>query len=90
MINAYKTAAADVLANNQVIEKLILTELVIEFEYPQMNLVMRIIKDFDLAIIDQKLEMSCKMTLGVRLSLEDNAIRGLSENHTIRIIKTEQ
>lgn len=68
LINAYKTAAATAIENNQIIEKLILSEISIQFEYPQMNHVMKLIKDHDLTIISQKLEMSCEMNLGVRLS----------------------
>lgn len=85
LINAYKTAAADAIANNSIIEKLIISEISIQFEYPQLNLVMKLVKDHDLEIISQKLEISCEMKLGVRLSLEDNVKARLLEMHQISV-----
>ena len=89
LINAYKTAAADALEGNQIVEKLILAEIKVQFEYPQMNQVMRIIKDRDLTIIDQKLEMSCEMILGVRLSIEDFVRNSISDIQGIHILENQ-
>ena len=86
LINAYKTAAADALANNSFVEHLILTEIKVQFEYPQLNQVMLLVKEFDLRIINQKMEMSCDMTLGVRLSLEQSFREKLEDFHEIKVI----
>jgi uncharacterized YigZ family protein len=86
LINAYKTAAADALANNSVVEHLILTEIKVQFDYPQLNQVMLLVKEFDLKIINQKMEMSCDMTLGVRLSLEQSFREKLEDFHEIKVI----
>ena len=83
LINAYKSAAAHAIENNLKIEKLILSELHIQFEYEQLNNVMKLVKDYDLKIILQKMEISCKMTLGVRLSLEQQVKARLLEMHRI-------
>lgn len=74
LIHAYKTAAADAIQNNQIIVNLIFSEINIQFEYPQINLVMKLVKDHELQIINQKLEMSCEMRLGVRLSMEKQIV----------------
>lgn len=66
LINAYKTAAQLALESSEVIEKLILEELQLNFEYKLMNTVMRIIKEKQLQIIKQELELSCKIILAVR------------------------
>ena len=86
LINAYKTAAADAISNNQIIKKLIIQELKLQFTYPQMNQVMKLVKDFDLKIIGQKMELSCEMTLGVRLGNEVGLRKKVSEIHGISII----
>ena len=83
LINAYKSAAADAIENNLKLEKLILSELHIQFEYEQLNNVMKLVKDYDLKIILQKMEISCEMTIGVRLSLEQQVKSRLLEMHKI-------
>jgi len=86
LINAYKTAAADAIYNNKIIKKFIYTELKLHFSYPQMNLVMKLVKDFELKIVAQKLELSCDMTLGVRLSIEEEVRKRISESQGIDIL----
>lgn len=83
LINAYKTAAADAIANNSIIEKLIVSEFVIQFGYDQLNSVMKLVKDFNLEIISQKMEISCEMKLNVRMSLEDQVKARLREMHKV-------
>jgi uncharacterized YigZ family protein len=83
LISAYKTAAADAIANNSIIEKLIVSEFIIQFGYDQLNSVMKLVKDFNLEIISQKMEISCEMKLSVRMSLEDQVKARLREMHKI-------
>lgn len=71
LINAYKMAAADALDRAEIEEKLITETIEIKFEYQEMNNVMRIIKEFDLEIIDQSMEMDCRMRLRIRLKQLD-------------------
>ena len=86
LINAYKTAASDSLTNNSVLEKLMTLEFKIQFGYDQLNNVMRLVKDFDLQIVAQKMENSCEMTLGVRLSLEKQVKAAMKEMHKILVV----
>ncbi|WP_298551734.1 YigZ family protein [uncultured Algibacter sp.] len=66
LINAYRTAAQMVLENSAIIERTINTDYLIYFDYKNMNSVMRVIKEKQLKIINQKLEMSCEITITVR------------------------
>ncbi len=66
LINAYKTAAQMILEASTIIEKTINIDYLISFDYKNMNTVMRVIKEKSLNIIDQKLEMDCKITISVR------------------------
>jgi len=88
LINAYKTAAADALANNAIHENLMLTELKIQFEYALLNQAMKLVKDYDLEIIYQKMELSCEMTLGVRISLVETIRSKLKDLHEIKVISS--
>ncbi len=66
LINAYKTAAQLAIENADIIEKTINLEFLITFEYKNMNKVMRIIKEKQINIINQKLELDCKIHISVR------------------------
>jgi len=66
LINAYRTAAQLALENAKIIEKTININYVITFEYKNMNKVMRIIKEKQLNIINQVLELNCKIEFSVR------------------------
>jgi uncharacterized YigZ family protein len=66
LINAYKTAAQMILVSSKIIKKTINKEFLISFDYKNMNKVMRIIKEKQLNIINQKLELDCQITISVR------------------------
>lgn len=66
MMNAYKTAALEALNNAEIIECTIDEEFEISFGYPEMNTVMRFIKDLGLEIKSQKMEMDCKIIFAIR------------------------
>lgn len=66
LINAYRTSAQMVLENSAIIEKTINIDYLISFDYKNMNTVMRVIKEKQLKIINQKLEMSCEIIITVR------------------------
>lgn len=66
LINAYKTAAHLALENSKIVTKTINIDYLIEFDYKNMNKVMRIIKEKQLNIVNQKLELDCQIHISVR------------------------
>lgn len=66
LIHAYRTASQMILETSNIIEKTINNEFLISFDYKNMNKVMRIIKEKQLNIINQKLELDCQITISVR------------------------
>ena len=66
LINAYRTAAQLALENAKIIEKTINRNYLITFEYKNMNKVMRIIKEKQLNIVKQVLELNCNIEISVR------------------------
>lgn len=66
LINAYKTTAQLALESSNIIEKTINIDYQILFEYKNMNKVMRIIKEKQLLITNQKLELDCQLIISVR------------------------
>ncbi|MFV9551333.1 IMPACT family protein [Algibacter sp. PT7-4] len=66
LINAYKTAAQMSLEASKIITKTININYLIVFDYKNMNTVMRVIKEKQLNITNQKLEMDCQIIISVR------------------------
>ncbi len=75
LIQAYKTTAQLTLEACNIIEKTINSEFDISFEYKHMNTVMRVIKEKQLNIVNQQLELSCRITISVRNTLADDIYR---------------
>ncbi len=66
LINAYKTSAQLALENATIVQKTINKEYLITFEYKNMNKVMRIIKEKQIKIVNQKLELDCQIHISIR------------------------
>jgi len=66
LVNAYKTTAQLALESSQIITRTIDTDFKLFFEYPLMNKVMRIIKEKNVTIISQKMEVNCEFLISIR------------------------
>ena len=66
LIVAYRTAAADAIAAAEIEERTVDETFTIQFEYPYLNSVMRIVKEDGPTILAQQFEMDCEMTLRIR------------------------
>lgn len=73
LINAYKQATEDVLDRSIIIEKTVNDIYHISFNYLQMNDIMRLIKENNLAIIEQQFNNDCTIKLSIR-KMEVNTI----------------
>lgn len=87
LVQAYKAAAADALANNTIVERTIEVAHTIRYDYAQMNRVMRLVKEYGLTIIEQQQDMDCTLRFAVRQSLDDTIVKLLSETTTIKLIE---
>lgn len=66
LISAYKIAAQMALESALIIEKTINEYFIITFDYKNMNKVMRIIKEKNIEIVTQKMELSCEIEITTR------------------------
>ncbi len=66
LISAYKTTAQQALEASLIIERTIDVQYKITFDYKNINKVMRIIKEKNLTIISQKMELNCEIVLTTR------------------------
>ena len=90
LIRSYKTAAADTIANSTFITKTIKEQYVVSFKYPQMNDVMRLIKEFDLEVVNTDFQIDCKLIFAVPKSKENDILNTFKKKHelTIEYLKT--
>lgn len=79
LIHAYKTAAADALSNAKIVTKYDSSTLEIYFEYPQTNVVMKLVSDHSLEILEQDFQASCLLKVAVRKSLVEQVSSTLKE-----------
>lgn len=75
LIVAYRTAAADAIANACIEEKLIEEEIVYNYPYVMMNDVMRIVKDMQPRVLSQKFDNTCEIRMSIRKS-EAETLKG--------------
>ena len=68
LILAYRTAAAEAIANAEIVSQFVEEEVVFDFPYIMMNDVMKIIKDMSPRIISQTYDNTCEMKLSIRKS----------------------
>ena len=81
LIVAYRTAAAEAISAAEIEERTVDEDITVVFEYPYLNGIMRIVKEDNPAIISQKFEMDCEMTLRIR--------KGEAERLKNRLLKVE-
>lgn len=84
LIVAYRTAAAQAIAEATIIEKTVDQDVKIVFEYPFMNDVMRIVKEEMPEILEQSYDMDCIMRLRIRKSLMPRLHARLEKVETLR------
>ena len=68
LIVAYREAAADAIAHATVETRQVEEEVVYTFAYPQMNDVMRIVKEMQPRIVSQTFDNTCEIRLRIRQS----------------------
>jgi len=66
LINAYRSAAQMALEYSKIVERTLNIDFLISFEYRNMEKVMRIVKERNLKIVNQKLELDCQLHISVR------------------------
>ncbi|MCR8669095.1 YigZ family protein [Aestuariibaculum sp. M13] len=87
LISAYRTTAQMTLEEAKIIEKTINKDFLITFDYKNMNTVMRIIKEKNLNIMHQKLELDCQITISVRKTEADSVFNTFDHLFEIKILE---
>ena len=85
LISAYKITAQMALENSEIVERTINKHFIISFGYANMNKVMRIIKEKNLQIISQKMEMDCEIEISIRKKNVQNLLDTFENLYEIKL-----
>jgi len=88
LIQAYKTAAQMALENSSIVERTVNVHFRIKFDYPEMNIVMRLIKENNLGIIKQELSLDCTIFISVRKKEAEEIFEKFESVYKVEISRT--
>ena len=90
LIRSYKTAALDAISNSEIITKIIKEQFAVSFKYPQMNEVMRLVKEYNLEVVNTDFQIECNLIFAVAKSESEEVVETFKKNYelTIKYLKT--
>ncbi len=89
LINAYKTSAATAIDVAKVIEKPVLVNYSVEFDYTKMHDVMKIIKQFDCVVLEQDVKLFCSIRLGIPAFCLEDVLKCLIDIYSLEVKKSD-
>lgn len=87
LISAYRESARLTLESAKIITQVLKEELLLSFEYAEMDSVMRLIKKNQLELISQELELTCEIALAIRKTEVKKILKELKALHKVKIKK---
>jgi uncharacterized YigZ family protein len=87
LINAYKTSAALALEAASIIQNPVLINYRLQFDYTQMNEVMKMVKQFNCVVIKQEIQLFCLIEMGVPKARLDEVLFRLKEMRGVEVEK---
>jgi uncharacterized YigZ family protein len=90
LIRSYKTAATQAILEATIITKTIKEQYEVSFKYPQMNDVMRLVKEYDLEVVNTDFQIECKLIFAAPKSKANDIVDTFKKNHelSIKYVKT--
>ena len=85
LIRSYKTASAIAITDAEILTKTIKDQYKVSFKYPLMNNVMKLVKDFDLEVVNTDFQIDCNLIFAVPKSKADNVAETFKKNHELKI-----
>jgi uncharacterized YigZ family protein len=85
LIHAYKTSASLVLQLTPVISKPVLDLYELEFDYTLVNDVMMVVKRFGCVILQQEMQLFCRMQVGIPREVADTCTEKLKDLHGVQM-----
>lgn len=87
LISAYKTSAQFAIEASEIVEKLIEINFKIIVDYQNLNKIMRFVKEHQLNIIGQNMDIDCVLILSIRKSESEKYDLLFSELHYLKSVE---
>ncbi len=85
LINAYRAAAREAIEKNTIEKKYLCIKYKVEFDYAEMNDVMRVLKENNLPQLNHNYKESCSLEFSVRESLAKGLVKTMSAIKNVKI-----
>ncbi|MBA5791264.1 YigZ family protein [Flavobacterium sp. xlx-214] len=85
LVTAYKTGAQMALEVADIVEKTIDVHFLIRFDYKNMNKVMRVIKEKNIHVVNQTLELDCLIEISCRLTQQEEIFNAFDQIFEVSI-----
>ena len=89
LIQAYKTSAQMALEASKIVQRTIDETFILKFDYPEMNIVMRIINDENISVVNRKMELKCEFEISVRKNEAERIFEMFENTYKIKISKKQ-
>lgn len=87
LINAYKMVSSMVLQVTAVVPKPILIAYRVQFDYTQMNDVMKLVKQFECTVLKQETQLFCSVEIGVPKNRQEELLYKLRDLRGVEVEK---
>lgn len=87
LINAYKTVTALALQVTPLLQKPVLAPYRLQFDYTQMNEVMRVVKQFGCVVSAQDMNLFCSVSIGIPMQWHDEVLFKLADLKGVEVEK---
>ena len=85
LINAYKTAAALAIQVTPIIQRSVQVTYHLQFDYTQMNEVMRIVKQYDCVVLKSEVNLFCDLEIGIPKNRLEEVLYKLNDLRAIDV-----
>ena len=85
LIAAYKAAAALALQTTAIVQKPVLTNYRLQFDYTQTNDVMKAVKQFDCVVLKQEMQLFCSLEIAVPKLWQDEVMNKLNDLRGVEV-----
>ena len=90
LIQAYKTSAQMALEASKIVQRTINDTFILKFDYPEMNIVMRIINDENITVINRKMELKCEFEISIRKTEAERIFEMFENTYKVSIKRNEE
>lgn len=79
LIHAYKTATAEALGGSDIVEKIVYEAYKIDYDYPVMNDIMKIVKEHSVTVIESAFDLKCSITALIRRRDSESVVKSFQQ-----------